>query len=312
MKILVTGGAGFIGSHLCEYLVNNNHEVTIIDNLILGEERFIEGLYSKGLTFYNEDLNNTPKIKEIFSRHQFEAVFHLAANSDIGQSFQNPDIDFDNTSKTTYSILKHMKEHGVKQIIFASTSAIYGETSENITEFLGPLMPVSHYGAAKLASEAWICSFAANYGIKAWIPRFPNVVGENATHGVVLAFVQKLLRNPERLEILGDGMQIKPYIYVKELVLAIAYIWEHSSDQINIFNIGTDSRTQVNEIAKIVAEEMNITPEFSYTGGDRGWVGDVPEFKYDLTKIKNLGWQAKLTSDEAVRTAAKKIIEQLR
>jgi len=309
MKILVTGGAGFIGSHLIDLLLEKGHFVVAVDNLSLGRvENISHNLDNSNFVFFRANLLNKGEIKEIFEKYRFDVIFHLAANSDIAKSHENPEIDLENTFLTTYSVLEMMRSYNVKEIVFASTSAIYGETKKKIDENFGPLFPVSHYGAAKLASEAFISSFAENYGFKAWIIRFPNVVGERATHGVIFDFINKLKKDSERLEILGDGNQNKPYLYVKDLVEALVYIWEKTDEKINYFNVGVDSRTTVTTIAKIVCEEMGLSPQFVYTGGDRGWIGDVPEFNYSLEKVHSLGWNAKRSSDEAVRLAVKAIL----
>ena len=311
MNILVTGGAGFIGSHLVDLLLEKGHFVVALDNLSLGKiENIKHNFNNNNFVFFKCDLLKKSAIKEIFEKYSFDVVFHLAANSDIAKSHESPEIDLNNTFLSTYSVLDVMRRYNVKEIVFASTSAIYGETWGKIDENFGPLFPVSHYGAAKLASEAFISSFAENYGFKAWIIRFPNVVGERATHGVIFDFINKLKKNPAKLEILGDGNQNKPYLYVKDLVEALVYIWEKTDDKINYFNVGVDSRTTVKTIAKIVCEEMGLTPELVYTGGDRGWIGDVPEFNYSLEKVHSLGWKAKRSSDEAVRLAVKAILEK--
>ncbi len=311
MKVLVTGGAGFIGSHLSDLLLEKGHSVAVIDNLSLGREENIRHNFANpDFKFYKENVLDAETISRIFKEGLFDAVFHMAANSDIAKSFYNPDVDLNDTFLTTYHILNHMKENNIKSIVFASSSAVYGETQSPIGEDFGPLMPVSHYGAGKLASEAFISSFAENYGFKVWIARFPNVVGERATHGVIFDFINKLRKNPCELEVLGDGNQIKPYMYVKDLVDALVFIWENSSNKLNCFNIGVDTATKVSTIARIVTEEMGISPKILYTGGDRGWIGDVPKFNYCLDKIKKLGWEAKITSDEAVRKAAMYILEQ--
>ncbi len=309
MKILITGGAGFIGSHLCDILIKDNHDITVVDNLLLGSIDNIKHLEKKPFfKFYREDILNQAAMKKIFMAGTFDVVFHLAANSDIAKSLENPLIDFNNTFMTTFHILNYMKESGVKNIVFASTSAIYGDTTNKISEDYGPLFPVSHYGASKLSSEAFISSYANNYGFTACITRFPNVVGERATHGVILDFIRKLKTNPTELDVLGDGEQYKPYLYVKDLAEAIVYIWKKQSSDINYFNIGVETRTKVKDIAGMVIEEMGLNAAIRYTGGSRGWIGDVPEFDYSLEKIHKLGWKARFTSDEAVRISIKKIL----
>lgn len=310
MKILVTGGAGFIGSHLTDKLLEEGHSVVAYDNLSLGRLDNIEtALKNPDFTFVKGDILDKEKFFNVFKENNFDIVFHMAANSDIARSHANPDVDFDNTLRTTYNTLLAMKEFGVKKIVFASTSAIYGETLEKVAENFGPLFPASHYGASKLASEAYISSFCENYGIQAWITRFPNVVGERSTHGVIRDFIKKLKKTPDRLEVLGNGMQYKPYLYVKDLVEAILFVWKNTNDKINFYNLGVDSRTRVKEIAQMVIEEMGLDAQIEYTGGDRGWIGDVPEFNYNLDKIHNLGWKAKNTSNDAVRKAIRYILE---
>lgn len=311
MKILITGGAGFIGSHLCDALLKNNeNHITVFDNLSLGKTSNIEHLLeNENFKFIKGDVLNETLVSELFEKSNFEIVFHLAANSDIAISHSQPAVDINNTFLTTYRILEMMRIHKVPKIVFSSTSAIYGNPyGSKLTEDFGPLLPVSHYGAAKLASEAVISSFVANYGIQAWIVRFPNVVGERSTHGAIFDFIRKVQENPLFLEVLGDGEQNKPYVYVKDLVEAILFVWKNTSSQINIFNIGVDSRTKVKDMARIVLEESGLDREIRFTGGSTGWIGDVPEFEYDLTKIHNLGWQAKFTSTEAVTKAVQQIL----
>jgi UDP-glucose 4-epimerase len=308
-NILVTGGAGFIGNHLCEELLRRGNSVVAFDNLSLGREGNIERLRtSENFTFIKGDILNKEEFQKLFDEHTFDVIFHLAANSDIAVSHKRPEIDFYNTFQTTFEVLNMAKQYDIKNIVFASTSAIYGDTNKLITEDFGPLKPVSHYGAAKLASEAFINSFSANYGIKVWIARFPNVIGEYATHGVIYDFINKLKKDPKELEVLGNGEQIKPYIYVKELVDALLFIWSNTDEQVNIFNVGVGSRTKVKEIAQMVIDGMGLPAKIRFTGGDRGWVGDVPEFNYDTSKINALGWKEKISSNEAVKKTIDNIL----
>lgn len=306
-SILITGGAGFIGSHICDALISYN-KITVIDNLSLGRMNNIEHLLdNKNFKFIKADILSET-LDAIFAEGNFDAVIHLAANSDIAVSHDNPDVDKDHTFMTTYQVLEMMKKYKTKEIVFSSTSAIYGDTADLLHENYGPLQPASHYGAGKLASEAFISSFVENYGIQAWIVRFPNVVGERATHGVIFDFIKKLNRNNNELEVLGDGEQYKPYLYVKDLVEAILFVWKNSSERLNIYNLGVNSRTKVKDIAAMVIEEMKLDATIKYTGGNRGWIGDVPEFNYDLTKVNTLGWKANNTSNEAVRKAIQYIL----
>ncbi|HUI45137.1 MAG TPA: NAD-dependent epimerase/dehydratase family protein [Nitrospirota bacterium] len=309
MKILVTGGAGFIGSHLDDALLRRGHEVAAIDNFILGTiDNVRHNLADDSFKLYHEDILNIGKLEDIFKTEKFDAVFHLAANSDIQRSIEAPSVDYELTFQTTFNVLLCMKKFQVNNILFASSSAIYGESDATLSEDSGPLFPISHYGAAKLASEAFISSFCENYGLKAWIFRFPNVVGERSTHGVIHDFVRRLRINPKTLDVMGDGNQNKPYLYIKDLVDAMLFCWDRSKDKINYFNIGVDTRTRVKTIADIVIRNMGLNPRINFTGGDRGWVGDVPEFTYDLAKLKRLGWTPRHTSDEAVDLAVKAML----
>ena len=311
MNILVTGGAGFIGSHLCDSLLLDNNKLTVIDNLSLGSKKNIKHLFdNKNFRFIKKDLLELEELKKIFASGDFEMVYHLAANSDIQKGGDDPRVDFNLTFNTTFNVLQCMREFKVRKLFFASTSAIYGDTSEELIEDFGPLLPVSNYGASKLASEAFISAFSSNYNIQTWIIRFPNVVGERFTHGVIFDFINKLKLEPKSLTVLGNGEQIKPYLYVKDLIDGILFVCKNSTDQYNVYNLGVDSRTKVKEIAKMVIEEMGLFSKIKYTGGDRGWLGDVPEFRYNLSKIHDLGWFAKYSSNEAVRLAIKRVLEK--
>ena len=310
-NVLITGGAGFIGSHLNDALLELGYKVTAFDNLSLGRLSNMENaLKNPNFKFIKGDILDKEILFEVFKNGDFDTVFHMAANSDIAKSHTNPDVDFNNTLTTTYNVLLCMKEFKVKNIVFASTSAIYGDTGVSVTENYGPLFPISHYGASKLACEAYISSFCENYGFKAWIARFPNVVGERATHGAIYDFINKLRKNNKELEVLGDGTQIKPYLYVKDLIEAILLIRNATNDQINYFNLGVESRTTVKEMAEMVIEEMGLNAEIKYTGGNKGWIGDVPAFSYSLDKIHSLGWNPKVSSNEAVRKSIRYILDK--
>lgn len=309
MKILVTGGAGFIGSHLDDALIDRGHIVTVVDNLVLGKLENISHLLCKpNFHFIEEDLNNLSSMRSIFQLGQFDMVYHLAANSDIQKGGKDPMVDYLLTFNTTFNVLQLLKEFDVKKLFFASTSAIFGETNDVYSEDYGPLRPVSNYGAGKMASEAFISAFSSSYNIQTWITRFPNVVGERFTHGVIYDFIHKLQKDPTVLEVLGNGEQCKPYMYVKDLVDGILYVIDHATEPYNVFMLGSDTRTKVKEIAAMVIEEMGLDASIEFTGGDRGWLGDVPEFRYDLSKVNRLGWIAPHSSNESVRLAIQKVL----
>ena len=315
MNIFIAGGAGFIGSHLIDSLLANGHTVICADKLIMGS-RNIEHLKSnQNFRFYQYELSNQELADRIFSENKIDAVYHLAANSDIQKGGREPSIDFNDTLLTTRTILEGMRKAGVKKFFFASTSAVYGEMLDmELTETTGGLMPVSYYGGAKLASEALISSYVSMCDMSVVIFRFPNVIGPRLTHGVIFDFIRKLRKNPHELEILGNGTQCKPYIYVLDLVEAIVQLTKEFKPGETVYNLSVNSEgTTVTKIAEIVVEEMGLKDvKFAYTGGDRGWKGDVPRFKYNISKVLSTGWAPKHTSDEAVRQTVRDAVASMK
>jgi UDP-glucose 4-epimerase len=311
-KAFITGGAGFIGSNLTARLLHDGWEVTILDNLFLGKREFLADYFeNKNFSFIEDDLLELDKLKTHMSDH--DVIFHLAANSDIGYGTQYTDWDLKQGTLVTYNVLEAMRTNNIKEIIFASSSAIYGLASENPTqENYGPLFPISLYGASKLACEGLISTFSNNFSIKAWLFRFGNIVGRNATHGAIYDFIHKLKKNNNELKILGNGLQSKPYLHVSDCVDGILYGYHNSPDNLNYFNLATDGGTSVTDIANTVVESMNLNDvDFKYTGTEGGWVGDVPFVRLDPSKLSQLGWSAKYTSDEAVKHAVNELVEQL-
>ena len=310
MNILVAGGAGFIGSHLCDALLSKNNTVIVADKLIMGSKNIEHLSQNTNFKFYEMELANQDNVDKLFKDNKIDIVYHMAANSDIQKSANDTSIDFNDTLLTTRVLLESMRKNNVKNIFFASTSAVYGEMPDIVlNEETGGLKPVSYYGGAKLASEALISSYVSMCDMNAVIFRFPNVIGPRLTHGVVYDFVKKLRNNPKELEILGNGTQCKPYIYVTDLVNAIVKLTEQFEPGVDVFNISVMSEgTNVTHIAEIVVDVLGLSDvEFKYTGGDRGWKGDVPRFKYDISKVLATGWKPEYTSDEAVRKAAQSL-----
>jgi UDP-glucose 4-epimerase len=305
-KCLVTGAAGFIGSHLVDALLARGCTVVGVDNMKLGREsNLVAARKSDRFRFYQIDVNDLPNLREIVRLESapaaFDAAWHLAANSDIRAGGADPDVDHRDTFLTTFNLLKVLKEFSIRRLAFASTSAIYGELPGALVEDAGPLFPISNYGAMKLASEAIISSALQASLDRAWIFRFPNVVGNRSTHGAIFDFVQKLRANPAELEVLGDGKQEKPYFHVADLIEAMLFIVDRAQDKLNFYNIGTaDSATTVRYIAETVVKRVAPSATIRYTGGSRGWVGDVPKFTYSVDKLKGLGWSPRLTSNAAV------------
>lgn len=309
MKALVIGGAGFIGSHLCEALLDEGNEVVCVDNFSLGTRRNIAGCEGNpGFQVYEADAAVFGELDGIFGREGPEYVFHLAANSDIRASALRPEVEYRNTYTTTFQILSCMRAHHVRKLFFASTSAVYGDKREILLdEETSGLSPVSYYGAAKLGSEALISAFSYMNDLEALVFRFPNVAGPGLTHGVIYDFIRKLQKDPRHLEILGDGRQTKPYIYVSDLVGAILRFHDMRRSGVDLYNVGAEGETSVMRIADLTCEAMGLkNVEYLYTGGEGGWKGDVPQFRYCMDKIHAAGWKAEYTSDEAVWEAVRR------
>lgn len=306
-KVLVTGGAGFIGTNLVRKLLEDGHEVCSVDNFTIGSREHAE-LFKENPNYHflEIDIDNMDEFLMRLKDIKFDIVYHLAANSDIQKGGQNPSVDYRDTFSTTRSVLELMRQNNIKNLFFASTSAIYGDVEgERATEDLGGLKPISYYGGAKYASEGFISAYSFMCDFRTMIFRFPNVVGPYLTHGVIYDFTKKLINNPNQLEILGDGHQIKPYIYVDDLIDVIIRMTKDIPAGVEIYNIGVESATSVNRIADIVCEVLDFdNVEYKYTGGSVGWKGDVPRFQYNLDKIHKTGWKANCTSDEAVRKTA--------
>lgn len=311
--ILVTGAAGFIGSHAVDRLLMDGHRVIGIDNLTQGTLlNLTEAEKNPQFSFIQHDIQGLVALEETlkeFLRDGIDMVWHLAANSDIQGGVENPNVDLKDTYLTTFHILALMKKYRITEIVFASTSAIYGERIDVLSEDSGPFFPISNYGAMKLASEASISAALESFLEKAWIFRFPNVVGSRATHGAIYDFVAKLKTNPAKLEVLGDGTQIKPYLHVSELLDAMFFVIENSTDALSYFNIGqAESRSTVAFMAETVRAVVSPEAQISYTGEDRGWVGDVPQFQLSIEKIERLGWKPQMSSDESVKRAVSECI----
>ncbi len=310
MRVLVTGGAGFIGSHLCDRLLGRSDEVWCVDNLRLGRRRNIAHLEAlPSFHFLELDVLEQHTLLELFDDVSFDAVFHLAANSDIQAGVANFRLDLELNLLTTVAVLEVMKVHNVRRLFFASTSAIFGETDALLHEDFAPLRPISFYGASKLAAEAYISVFAHTFGGRTVILRFPNVVGERATHGVIYDFLCKLKANRSELEVLGDGNQMKPFLYVVDLIDAMITAWDKADAPFAVYHAAGMGNTSVREIAKIVVAAVGRPDtRVIFTGGDRGWPSDVPGFRYDTSRLQALGWQPKRGSTDAVRHAVERIL----
>jgi UDP-glucose 4-epimerase len=312
MKILITGGAGFIGSRAAGRLLGLGHDVCAVDDMSLGREDNLVGLDLRRFELVKMDVGSGG-LDGLFARFAPDRVYHLAANSDISRGTREPRTDLERTFLTTYEVLDVMRRRGVRELVFASTSAIYGEAPLGIPETHGPLEPISLYGAAKLASEAYVSAYAHLYGIATWVFRFPNVVGPNLTHGAIKDFVGRLSRDKVKLEVLGNGTQTKPYIDVDDLLDAILLAAERPAEPVATYNVAGEGMTSVREIAEGVREALGYPDAtIAYGTEARGWPGDVPRFSYDTSKIRALGWRPRRTSEEAVRAAILSEVERCR
>lgn len=310
MLMFVTGAAGFIGSHLVDRLLSMGHQVIGADNMVRGTaDNLRQARSNPAFRFYQVDLANAADIARVldpvFEKEvKVDTVWHLAANSDIAAGVADPGIDLRDTFLTTFETLALARKFGMQRLAFASTSAVYGETPERLVETLGPLLPISAYGAMKLASEAVISAAVESFLKGAWIFRFPNVVGSRGTHGVIRDLIDKLLKDSSELEVLGNGEQKKPYVHVQDLIDAMLFIWKNASEKRALYNIGPeDDGAQVSFIAQSIVDVSKTGARLRYTGGDRGWVGDVPRFSYSVDKLAGLGWRPTDGSEGAVRRA---------
>ena len=319
MSILITGVAGFIGSNLAEYFIDKSEKVIGVDNLSNGSIKYLKRIYNNSnFTFVEANLLKPKAYLDIIKNsHDIESiseVWHLAANSDIPLGISNSKIDLDDTFMTTYRVLELMKYLQIKIIIFASSSAIYGNISDKkLTEDIGPLLPISNYGAMKLASEAAISAAAENYLDKAYIFRFPNVIGVPATHGVIYDFINKLKNTPSELHVLGNGTQQKTYLHVDELIDSMIFIRSNKNDKINLYNIASnDNGVTVKFIAEEVVKIVSPDAKIIYGRENSGWIGDVPKFFYSTNKLLNIGFISKINSKESVKLAVKQIYNSLK
>ena len=301
-KCFVTGGAGFIGSHLVERLMAEGNTVTAYDNLSSGKRRWIEHLINNPhFAFIQADLLDLATLKKTMAEH--DIVMHFGANTDIRKGNSDPRVDLENCTIGTFNVLEAMRVNGISKLIFTSSSTAFGEALVKPTpETIGPLLPISLYGAGKVAGESLISAYCHLFNMEAWIFRFSNVVGPRMGHGVVYDFIQKLKQDPKELEIMGDGNQEKNYFLVEDCLDGIFAAFRNSDKQCDVFNLGGESTIKVTDIAEIVAEEMGLNGvRFKYTGGERGWPGDVPVVRLDTGKIRQLGWTPKHTAAEAIR-----------
>lgn len=306
MRVLVTGGAGFIGSHIVDSFAKKGHEVTVIDSMTTAVN-----YKNPAATYIRDDLSRSDAAAAYIKN--FDIVFHLASNYSVIKSTENPRFDFENNFLLTFNVLDAMRRNNVKKIVFTSTSAVYGLHEAFPIKESTPfekMKPVSNYAASKLASEIYIHSFSKLYGIDGLILRLANVVGPRSDHGIVPDLVKKLRKDPSKLEVLGNGLQKKSYIHIDDCISGILLASQNFKG-FNCFNIGTDSWVSVNEIVDLVCKGMGVSPEITYTGGQIGWKGDVPEFLLDISKLKSIGWKPRMNSKEAIEASIKWLVQTI-
>jgi UDP-glucose 4-epimerase len=300
MHVFITGGAGFIGSNLVDRLLAAGHAVTVYDNFSTGQPQFLEqARQHPGFKLIEGDLLDLPRLAGALAGHDF--VFHLAANADVRFGTEHPRKDLDQNTIATFHVLEAMRANGARRIGFSSTGSIYGEPDVFPTPENAPFpIQTSLYGASKLAGEGLIAAYCAGFGFQGYIFRFVSILGERYTHGHVFDFYRKLLADPRRIEVLGNGKQRKSYLYVQDCIDAILTVVERAQAQVNVYNLGAGEYCQVDDSLGWICDHLGLTPERRYTGGERGWIGDSPFIFLDTARVRALGWRPKLTIREGV------------
>lgn len=314
MNYMVIGGAGFIGSHTTRHLFENEPDahIFVYDNFSSGKEEHLEGILGEErLHIVRNDIKDLDSLCETMKG--MDTVYSLASNPDISKAMTQPDIDFWEGTYLINNVLEAMRRNGVKNLIYASGSGVYGDVGETVTdEDFSPLLPSSTYGASKLACEALICSYCSMFDMNAAAFRFANVVGPNQTHGVGYDFLRKLKQDPMHLTILGNGTQSKSYIHVDDIICALRTVEKNGLHGYSYYNVATLDHMTVTEIADTVVRIMGLKHvEYHYTGGDRGWKGDVPVVRLDSQKIRKLGWANRYTASQAIQLSVESMFHQL-
>jgi UDP-glucose 4-epimerase len=315
-KVLLTGGAGFIGSHVVQILALQGYDLCILDNLSNGRLAYIERFLSlPNVKFVEGDAADADLVDDLMIGQ--DVVWHLAANTDIIRSHDQPRRDLKDCTIATFTVLDAMRKAGVRNLLFASTGAVYGNLciDDYVQESAGPLLPVSSYGAGKVACEAFIGSFCHVYGLRAWIYRFGNVLGARMTHGVIFDFLRRLEKDPTELLILGDGRQEKNYFLVEECISGMAYGFREialtEENPCAVLNLGTDTVTRVVDLAAIVLKETGLTQaQLRIQGNARAWPGDQPRVHFSVDRMASYGWKARMSSDEAVAIAVRRMLDK--
>ncbi len=305
MRVFVTGAAGFIGSNMVDRLLAAGHSVVGFDNMSTGHERFLQSARQHpAFVFRQADLLDRPSLSS--AMQGAELVVHFAANADVRFGTDHPRKDLDQNTIATWNVLEAMREQGCKRIVFSSTGSVYGEPDIFPTpETCAFPVQTSLYGASKLAAESLIQAYCEGFDMQAYIFRFVSILGERYTHGHVFDFYQQLAEHPERLHVLGNGHQKKSYLYVQDCIDAVLLAIDKAKDKVNIFNLGTDEYCEVNDSIGWISEYLGLRPKLTYSGGERGWIGDSPFILLDCSRISGLGWRPRLSIKEAVLATIK-------
>ena len=308
MRAFITGGAGYIGSHLADRLLEEGNHVTVFDNFSTGQHRFLQQANtSEKFKLIKGDLLDENELQKAMANQDF--VFHLAANADVRFGTQHPCKDLEQNTIVTQNVLEAMRILGINKIVFSSTGSVYGEASVFPTPEEAPFpVQTSFYAASKLAGEGLITAYCEGFGFQSWIFRFVSILGERYTHGHVFDFYRKLKADPSRLKVLGNGKQRKSYLYIQDCIDALLLAMEKSGEKVNIFNLGVDDYCEVNDSIKWICKELGVTPVLEYSGSERGWIGDNPFIFLDTKRIQSLGWKPKI----CIRDGVLKTVEYLK
>ena len=312
---VITGGAGFIGSYIAEKLVENGTDTKVIDNLVTGKKENLSKCFDQdNFSFLEYDLGNLDGIEDHLG--DADILFHFAADPEVRTGYSKPEDSFEQNIVNTFNLLQKIKQSKIKKIVFASSSSVYGDAKIIPTnEEYGPLSPISHYGASKLACEAMVSSFCHNYNIEGVILRLANVIGLRGRHGLIWDLVHKLKINQDELELLGDGKQTKSFIHISDAIDGIFFSLNNLQDKVEVFNLGSEDSVEIMDVAKIVCKNMGLNEiKINLTGGvddGRGWKGDIKIAHLDITKLKNSGWIPKLSSINAADITSHEIIKEV-